>query len=152
MKLKLFLYCYFCHFALHFDENVLDCRNIADVFRKWKTTRIFAGFVAKSCENSIKIPKPNQLFDIYALKKTDSLDARKLRAVEAGALEALISAMRWHRWNEAVQEKGCAAVAYVCSCTDRRAEQRALDAGVRNVFTYAMQDFPNNANIAKLIF
>ena len=37
------------------------CRNVTNVFRRWKTSWRFAEFVAKCCDNSPNFPKPNQL-------------------------------------------------------------------------------------------
>ena len=49
---------------IYFDENLSE---FSECFRKWKTMWIFAELVAKSYENSLKIPNPNKLFIIQII-------------------------------------------------------------------------------------
>jgi len=72
--------------------------------------------------------------------------ARAERAAEAGAIEAVLAAMREHPHVAAVQEIGCIALVELCRSASHLA-QRAVDAGGRWVVVAAMQAHPNDAEV-----
>ena len=83
--------------------------------------------------------------------------ARKQRAAEAGALEAVVEAMRAMqahlqvRGGDVLQIYGCRALVSVCgggaSAAARARRQRAAQAGGRTVAAAAMQAYPDNVNL-----
>ena len=74
--------------------------------------------------------------------------ARKQRAAEAGALEAVVEAMRAHPQVARVQEYSYEALLTVCgggaSAAARARWQRAAQAGAREVVVAAMQAHPGD--------
>ena len=77
--------------------------------------------------------------------------ARKQRAVDVGALEALARAMQEHLQVASVQEHGCAALHTLIRGTTacRARKQRAVRAGGRVAAIAALQAHPGNADIQK---
>ena len=71
--------------------------------------------------------------------------AREQRAVEAGALEAVVAAMRAHPQVAAVQEEGSRALGSMCDGNDGLSalglarSQRAVELGALEVLVYALQ-------------
>ena len=61
--------CLSLHFAIFILSLMKLCRNFANVLRKWKTIWRFAEFVANNCGNSLKFPRPNELFIITTCSK-----------------------------------------------------------------------------------
>jgi hypothetical protein len=72
--------------------------------------------------------------------------ARQQRAAEAGALEAVVEAIRVHPQVAAVQRNGCTALLSMCSGVPmpRARWQRAAQAGARGVVVAAMQAHPGD--------
>ena len=72
---------------LHANKLMSICRNVANVFTKWKTIRRFAEFVAKfyKVRNSLKFPNPNTffvihfIFSIQAFTAVPSQPGRRMR-------------------------------------------------------------------------
>jgi len=77
--------------------------------------------------------------------------ACKQRAAEAGAIEAVVEAMRAHPQAADMQEDGCKALLTVCgggaSAAARARRQRAAQAGGRTVVVGAMQAHPGNRDV-----
>jgi hypothetical protein len=68
-------------------------------------------------------------------------DARKQAAADAGALGAVVAAMRAHAGVAAVQEWACRALTNL-TWAGGRAKQMALDAGALHAVEQARQRFP----------
>eukprot|EP00964_Phaeocystis_antarctica_P005101 scaffold2788_cov69-Phaeocystis_antarctica.AAC.6 len=84
----------------------------------------------------------------HSLVRLETGLARAERAAEAGAIEAVVAAMRVHPHVAAVQEIGCIALIELCGGTSPLAHrQRAIDAGGRTVVVAAMQAHPDDAEV-----
>ena len=83
---------------------------------------------------------------LYVCGGTDNAaPAKRQRAADAGALEAVVAAMKAHRQTELVQQVGCGALANICYGTDSGVSarvQRALDAGALEAAVAAMKAQP----------
>ena len=78
--------------------------------------------------------------------------ARKQRAAEAGAIEAVVAAMWAHLQVPGVQERGCIALRNVCCGGDAAAparKQRTMEAGALEAVTAAMQAHPQAAGVQR---
>ena len=78
--------------------------------------------------------------------------ARAQRAVDAGAIEAVVEAMRAHPQVAGVQGAACGAVGNVCHGADAAGparRQRAAVAGGRGVAAAAMQAHPDVAVVQR---
>ena len=82
----------------------------------------------------------------HSLVRSEAGLARAERAAEAGAIEAVVAAMRAHPHEAAVQEIGCVTLIELCGGTSHLA-QRAIDAGGRTVVVAAMQAHPDDAEV-----
>ena len=86
-------------------------------------------------------------------------DSRRQRAVEAGALEAVVAALRTYPQEVAVQQSGAVVLAYICDCTGNTTpcthtpvdagpwacgnrRQRAVEAGAVEALVAASQAHP----------
>eukprot|EP00964_Phaeocystis_antarctica_P026839 scaffold15104_cov59-Phaeocystis_antarctica.AAC.3 len=63
-------------------------------------------------------------------------------AVEAGALEAVVEAMRAHPGDESVQEQGCCTLAFICCGLGAAELARAAEAGAIEAVVAAMRAHP----------
>ena len=76
--------------------------------------------------------------------------ARKQRAAEAGALEAVVEAMHAHPQWESLQEYGCLALGNMCCGDDAAAparKQRAAEVGSIEAVVKTMQAHPQAAEV-----
>jgi hypothetical protein len=80
--------------------------------------------------------------------------ARSQRAADAGAIEAVVAAMRAHPQVEGVQEYGCFALFNVCRGDGEEEAlarwRRASQAGGRAAAAAAMQAYPRNTEAQRL--
>ena len=84
----------------------------------------------------------------HSLVRSEAGLARAERAAEAGAIEAVVAAMRAHPHMAAVQEISCIVLIALCGGTSHLAhKQRAIDAGGRTVVVTAMQAHPDDAEV-----
>ena len=80
--------------------------------------------------------------------------ARSQRAADAGAIEAMVAALRAHPQVARVQEYGCWALFIVCAGGDEEAAlarwRRASQVGGRAATAAAMQAYPRNTEVQRL--
>lgn len=67
------------------------------------------------------------------------------RAVNCGAIDAVVVGMQTHEGEPTVQEEGCSALSNLC--LEAAHKRRAADSGAFEVAVVAMQNHPDNAGV-----